>query len=294
VYGDIVMKRFSRKKGLTLIELITAIVIAAIVMMAIVALYINTDHSFKKNKQISDLLQNSQAAIFNLNYLFSRWGVGVPCYNNTCVYSSNSIPACGGFPPTDPLCMDCKVGSLNSTTGCSDIVFYANLKGLGFVVSVNGTQASVISCRLTARANDNYYYVWNNGTVLMNSTSGLPIVYKINKIDPDDADCVDNASVNAVMDAVLNSTAGNYKVAPGDVLIRVPKKIELYIDENELKEHIWDMYDPLNPQDEGVKVLANVKSFKVFQNGRGVKVIIEFFNPENPALSFKVERYYAR
>ena len=288
-----------RQNGITLIELLTAIIVAAIVMMAIVALYVNTDKSFKKTQRISDLLQDAEAAISNLNFLFSRWGVGVPCMNNTCIYYNNTVPACGSYPPLDPLCMDCKVGSLNSTTGCSDVVFYGNLKGLGFVVSVNGSQAGVISCRLTTNSNDNYYYIWKNGIVVTNST-GYPITYQISGLNPDNIDCVNNASVNAVLNAIVtsvtpaSSSLGNYTLSPGDVIIRVPKKIELYIDGNELKEHIWDMYDPLNPQDEGIKVLANVKSFKVFQNGRGVKVVIEFFNPKNPALSFKVEKYYGK
>ena len=277
-----------KNKGASLIEVLTAIVMSSIVLMAIVGLYISSDKTFKKQRELSELIEEVRSGMTNLDFLFSRWGVGVPCKNNTCSLS-NSIAACYSYPPSDPMCMDCVSGDLS--TGCRDVIFYGNLNGIGFVVSVNGSYAKLISCRLKESSSSSYYYyyVWREGEVLTNS-SGEPEAVTINYISPNGASCKELTEPNAETSTAI----GNFTLVPGDIIIGVPKKIELFVEDGLLKEKIWDMYNPSSPQYEGEKAIAHVDSFEVYRVGRGIKVKVKFYNPKNPELTFTLERYYSR
>ena len=112
-----------KMKGFTLVEILVTMLLVSIILMAIVGLYIASDKAFKKNKPISDVLEEMRSGIATLDFVFSRWGVGVPCTNNNCTINATGISPCDKYyPPPDPMCMTCNEGSLSS--GCSDVEFY--------------------------------------------------------------------------------------------------------------------------------------------------------------------------
>jgi len=61
------------------------IVLCTIIMMAALGLYFASDKIFKKTRPVSDVLEEMRGAIATLDFIFSRWGVGVPCYNNNII-----------------------------------------------------------------------------------------------------------------------------------------------------------------------------------------------------------------
>ncbi|MCD6397319.1 MAG: prepilin-type N-terminal cleavage/methylation domain-containing protein [Spirochaetaceae bacterium] len=298
-----------RKKGFTLVEILVAIVLASIILIAVVGLYIASDRSFKKTKPVSDVLEEMRSGIATLDFVFSRWGAGVPCYNNTCTIGS-TIPACSGYPPTDPMCMTCNDGDL--ANGCSDIEFYANLYGLGFAVSATTSFANIISCRLSTTDNQNCYYIWQGGKVVnYNSTATLPPAYGFN-VNFDSIDCINfsgspNLTIdNPIMCQWINGTLdcdnnNTYSLQAGDVIIRVPHKVEFYVAQDTdgsywLMMDKTDMESGCNSNETALKVarIKDANSFKVYAIGRSVKVVITFATQGPKEQTLTIERYFGR
>jgi len=291
-----------KQKGFTIIEVLVVIVLCAIIIMAALGLYFASDKIFKQTRPISDVLEEMRSAIATLDFVFSRWGVGVPCYNNTC---NETISECVGpqpnnYPPYNRLCMSCNSGNLIS--GCSDIEFYANLEGYGFVVGVNGTQANLISCRLrnTDLSNDTYY-IWEGDKVVNYNGTNLP-KYKLNlNSDDDNKDCINFAGGPNVQHNVIvqefNGT-GNYTLQPGDMITRVPHKVRLYVDST--SDGYWlyiEKTDMADPTKQSTTMLGRVKdsnSFKIYSERRAIKVEVEFQSQSKPEKTLKIIRYFAR
>jgi hypothetical protein len=266
--------------------------------MAALGLYFASDKIFKQTRPISDVLEEMRSAIATLDFVFSRWGVGVPCDNNTC---NEAISECVGpppdnYPPYNRLCMSCKNGDFSS--GCSNVEFYANLEGYGFVVSVNGTQANLISCRLSKDENDNYYYIWQGEKIVNYNSSGSPLIYQLLGLNPNNQDCINfTGDSNAQVNALVNGT-GNYTLQPGDMITRVPHKVRLYVDST--SDGYWlyiEKTDMADPTKQSTTMLGRVKdsnSFKVYSERRAIKVEVEFQSQSKPEKALKIIRYFAR
>jgi prepilin-type N-terminal cleavage/methylation domain-containing protein len=289
-----------KQKGFTIIEVLVVIVLCAIIIMAALGLYFASDKIFKQTRPISDVLEEMRSAIATLDFIFSRWGVGVPCDNNNCTIGTN-IATCTSYPPSDPLCINCNSGDFIS--GCSDIEFYANLEGYGFVISVNGTQANLISCRLrnTDLSNDTYY-IWEGDKVVNYNGTNLS-KYKLNlNSDDDNKDCINFAGSPNVQHNVIvqefNGT-GNYTLQPGDIIMRVPYKVRLYVDYDSDDKGYW-LYIKKFDMGRGTTYttkLGRVKdsnSFKVYGERRAIKVEVEFQSQSKPEKTLKIIRYFAR
>jgi prepilin-type N-terminal cleavage/methylation domain-containing protein len=292
-----------KQKGFTMIEVLIVIVLCTIIIMAALGLYFASDKIFKQTRPISDVLEEMRSAIATLDFVFSRWGAGVPCYNNNC---NEAISECVGpqpdnYPPYNRLCMSCNSGNLIS--GCSDIEFYANLEGYGFVVSVNGTQTNLISCRLrnTDLSNDTYY-IWEGDKVVNYNGTDLP-KYKLNlNSDDDNKDCINFAGGPNVQHNVIvqefNGT-GNYTLQPGDMITRVPHKVRLYVNYDSDDKGYW-LYIKKFDIGRGTTYttkLGRVKdldSFKVYSEGRAIKVEVEFQSQSKPEKTLKIIKYFAR
>ena len=285
-----------KQKGFTMIEVLVVIVLCTIIIMAALGLYFASDKIFKKTRPVSDVLEEMRGAITTLDFIFSRWGVGVPCYNNNCNIGTN-ITTCTSYPPSDPLCMKCNSGDFSS--GCSDIEFYGNLEGYGFVVNVNGTQANLISCRLSTDTNDNYYYIWQGEKIANYNGSGSPPIYKLSELNPNNQDCIKNfiGISNAQSSALVNGTASIYTLQPGDIIIRVPHKVRLYA--KSTSDGYWlylnktDMATGTNEESMLAK-LKDLDSFKVYAQGHTLKIEMEFQSQSTPEKVLKIERYFAR
>jgi len=294
---------FTKQKGFTMVEILIVIILCAIIAMAALGLYLASDKVFKKMKATSDVLEEMRSAMATLDFVFSRWGVGVPCKNNNCTIGSSITPCDATYPPSDPLCVKCNSGDLNS--GCSDIEFYANLYGYGFVVNVNGTQTDLISCRLSTDKEDNYYYIWQGEKVVNYNGSGSPPIYKLSKLIPHNQDCIENytGSPNAKSSTSViqaDNATSTYTLQPGDIIIRVPHKVRLYVDSKSNDNGYWlylektDMATYENSTTKVAKV-KDLNSFKVYYaQGHTLKLEIEFQSQSKPEKVLKIERYFAR
>ncbi len=296
-----------RKKAFTLVEILVAMILASIILVAVLGLYVASDKVFKKTKPVSDVLEEMRSGIVTLDFVFSRWGAGVPCYNNNCNIGT-TISACSSYPPTDPMCMTCNSGDL--TTGCSDVEFYANLYGMGFVIAATTSSASLVSCRLDTSDNQNCYYIWENGGVVnYNSTTASPPAYGFN-VSFNSIDCVDfNGAPNLIINDPdmcewVNGTLDCsyvYSVQSGDIITRVPHKVRLYVDQDTdgsywLMMDKTDMESGCNSDENAVKVarIKDANSFKVYAVGRAIKVVITFATQGLKEQTFTIERYFGR
>ncbi|MDW8095205.1 MAG: type II secretion system protein, partial [Aquificaceae bacterium] len=120
------------KRGVTLTELLVAIVVSSIILTAIVSIFSTSNLALRRGKETAELTEDVRNAITTLEFVFSRWGSGVPCENNQCNIG-NTIPDCPNTnlqpPPRDPMCM---------TIIGQEVRFFANLYGMGFVVGFSG------------------------------------------------------------------------------------------------------------------------------------------------------------
>lgn len=280
------------KRGITLVELLVAIIVALIILGAITGLYITSHRTFSGNRDVAEMSEDVRNAITTLEFIFSRWGAGVPCpgnpannTNNSCNINVNSIPPCDGrYPPSDPMCMD--------VTG-SQVVFYANLYGLGFVQEADGNNATVISCRLNTERRHNCYYVWHNARIKTGyDNGGMPVAVRldgtINQLD-----CMSGLNTAIIPRRVTRiGNAGNdTNLGPGDYITRVPHMVRLYLQGNTLMMERTDMGADCGDNESAVRI-GTVESFRVETRGRSVVVSATFISGDGRR--YPIVRYYGR
>ncbi|MCX8075957.1 MAG: prepilin-type N-terminal cleavage/methylation domain-containing protein, partial [Aquificaceae bacterium] len=69
------------KKGFTIIEFLSAVMISLIIMASFVGIYTIANRVFLVNKELTLLKESTKEGIYGLEWFFQRWGVGVPCVN---------------------------------------------------------------------------------------------------------------------------------------------------------------------------------------------------------------------
>jgi type II secretory pathway pseudopilin PulG len=284
------------KKGFTLVEVLVVMILIFVIIGAVLTVYLISVKIFKEGKELSDLTEDARIAITTLNFIFSRWGMGVPCANNTCVMN-DTLASCnvnlvnGALLtppelPQDPMCI-----TINNTT--KEIYFFANLEGFGFVVNSTGSIVNVVSCRLNTSLTQNCYYIWRNGVVLnpSNNTyfpSSVPLNGTINGID-----CINTPAPNAQ----LNAYTSGIILEPGDYITRVPYLIRIYVKNingiNWLMIKKIDLATACNNNEHSVK-LAPVKDFSAEILGRAVKLTITFVNLNSPDKTITIEKIYSK
>ena len=283
-----------KNKGFTLTELLIAIVVASITLLAITSLFSVGNRVVNQQvKPVSEAMEEAQSGLATLDFLMSRWGVGFPCTNCNV---NKPLPDCHDydtFPskpnPSDygnnPLCVTIED---KDNDGNSEVYFFASLGGSGFVISVdnNNNQANLISCRLSDSKENNCYYRFRNGNFLD--------FIQLKSLSSDNADC---SRINL---SQPNATASAYGLAEGDFIVRAPHFIKLYV------KNGWLMMDkkdisPCNANENAVTI-AKVKQFVAKKEkkeekekvGMGVKFEITFQSQTDPDKIFTVEKYYSR
>ncbi len=284
------------KKGFTLVELLIVMILIFLIVGAVLSIHLKSSELFKEGKELSDVTEDARIAITTLDFVFSRWGMGVPCANNTCIISDVlpycNIPLSGNTlisPPTlpsDPMCID-------TGTNGEEAVFYANLEGFGFVVNSTGTLADILSCRLDTSPTQNCYYIWRNGVVLNPSNNtffplSVPLNGTINGVD-----CINTTDPNVQ----INAYTSGITLEPGDYITRVPYIIRIYIDNINGTDWLMmkkiDLATACNNNEPAIK-LAPVESFNATVIGRAVKLIITFVNPKDPSKKITIEKIYSK
>lgn len=226
------MNIIKQSKGFSLVELLISIAIASIILAAVVLSYTGGLKIFKDVKSISDNIENKTPSIELIARYFDRWGVGVVstkdnlrCSN--CPARQKSIVISSGT---------------GAGSGCSDVTFYGNLYGMGFVqnkIDTTATGTRVLSCRLNASENNNCYTLWRNNTPLNEPQTGAnaPLdILRLTNLSANNQDCsalAAGTNFNVTMDDDLSSVSGITKIAqPGDIIQRAPHTIRLYCANN--------------------------------------------------------------
>lgn len=156
-------------------ESLVTLLVSSIVLAGFYQLTFGSVAFFTKNKTESDAIETKTPSIELLARYFDRWGVGVI----TDPASSNEKK----LPKTDKYIYMPQDSSNNpiSATSSNPIIFFANLSGFGFVKSLSGSTANLLSCRLgddLTTGNSCYYVLRNNEIIPKNlntdndSTSG--------------------------------------------------------------------------------------------------------------------------
>ncbi|MEM4368315.1 MAG: prepilin-type N-terminal cleavage/methylation domain-containing protein [Candidatus Anstonellales archaeon] len=268
------------KKGFTVIELLVAMIVSMIVVGALTSLFIVGNRTFQSNERVAYITEEVRNAITTLDFLFSRWGVGVPCPQNGCNIQTPP-PDCTSYPPSDPMCI-----TINGT----EIIFYANLYGIGFVQSVDNDNANIISCRLSSSSTQNCYYVWNAGNLKGGYDNGIPKYFSFSSTltFSGSPDCVSSYNTNLT---VSKSLSNNLTLDQGDYITRVPHRIRIYLSNGNIYIDRDDMASDCNDNEKSV-ILAKVSSFSAQKVGRSVKVDITFIDDKGK--TFSITRYYGR
>ncbi|MEJ5339479.1 MAG: prepilin-type N-terminal cleavage/methylation domain-containing protein [Aquificaceae bacterium] len=274
-----------KNRGISLVELLVAIVVATIILGAVASMFIGSNRAFRGNRDVSEMSEDVRNAITTLEFLFSRWGAGVPCpgnttdQNNVCNINPNLIPPCNNqYPPQDPMCMD---------IAGSSVTFYANLYGIGFVRAVSGNNATVISCRLNTGANQNCYYVWHNARIKPGyDNNGRPVVVSLGG-SLNQPDCM--TGMNTV--SIPANLGNNVNLGAGDYITRVPHRITIRMDGDWLVMDRVDMAGNCTDNENAVRI-GRVQNFSVQAQGRSVRVDATFLSADGR--QYQITRYYGR
>jgi prepilin-type N-terminal cleavage/methylation domain-containing protein len=296
-----------KNKGFTLTELLIAIVVASITLLAITSLFVVGNRVVNQVKPVSETMEEAQSGLATLDFLMSRWGVGVPCTNCNVTIPLPDCPNYDTFPPTpnpsdygsNPLCVTIK----QDNNGNSEVYFFASLGGSGFVIRVDNNQANLISCRLSYSDTNNCYYKFRNGNfsgfIKLSSNSNLSPNNA--ELSPNNADCSKLENLSQP-----NATArfnDSDELAEGDFIVRAPHFIKLYV------KNGWLMMDKKdvshcnpnennnnknNNNEENAVTIAKVTRFVAEKVGMGVKFTITFQSQTDPSKTFTITKYYSR
>lgn len=265
-------------KAFSLAELLIAIFIASIVLGVTTSIYWSLSKNFKETKKVSDIIETARSGIVTLEYLFSRWGVGVPCKTNKCVLNLN-IPDCDGYPPSDPMCL-----TINPD---GSIEFYGNLYGMGYVISINedNNEASLISCRL--RKQDEYY-IWQGSKIVGWDGNNEPPKISLENLNPDNVSCRDIVEGgNLTTNATVVASNDEYTLKVGYVINRVPFRIRIYESNGWL---YYERTDLIDGDSTSIRI-APIENFDAQKQGRGVKLSVTFVEEGK---KFILERFFGR
>lgn len=310
-------------RGLTLVELLVAIIVSSIILTAMVSMFLVSNIAFRGGRDISEMSEDVRNAITTLDFIFSRWGVGVPCLDyrndNKCNIQDTIQPCLEaatlpspGQPKviiTDPMCMTVLAGqaeesAVSNSVGMGqdlNVTFYANLYGFGFVESIQNNQARIISCRLNSSTNQNCYYLWDGGKIKTGFDSrGLPIPVRLPSFNGQ-PDCMISPSVNLTLPISLNTVSGgSVNLSEGDYISRAPHKITLRVQTIDGKSWLFmDRVDMSSCNDnsfgENAVRIGRVLSpqhFHVRTEGRSVRVDVTFVSADGR--KYEITRYYGR
>ena len=212
-------------KAFTITEMLVAIAMSIVLMLALFELYESTQKIFFNTNSISVAEENAYNAYVVMGKFFDKWGVGVP---------SNTLSQ-GNYPPPAPNYI-----SISSGSPCDSISFYGSLYGFGMVQNIDSSSnADVISCRLSdtnPSGSTAYYYLIRYGSFYYsNSSNSSPDIFTIN-ISPNNASCISTTTSNATISGavIYNVTTGqNLSLSPGDILYSVPYQITFFCQPNQ-------------------------------------------------------------
>jgi prepilin-type N-terminal cleavage/methylation domain-containing protein len=223
-------------KGYTMVELLIAIMISAIIVGAVMLSYTGTLKVFKDVKSVSDTIQTKTPSIELIARYFERWGVGVVSQVHRA-----DCRSCSDY-PTDCCPSESKTIFIKETNGCSDVTFFGNIYGFGFVRGPDpiSDPADILSCRLSITQSQNCYILWRDNFPLNDVVNNIPIPLEATGLSVQNQECLtltagtgSNAKISSILQAKNGNTPKTIKVKAGDSLQRFPHRIRLYCANNE-------------------------------------------------------------
>lgn len=224
-------------KGYSLVELILALGMGIIIIGAIALSYTGTLKTFRDVKSISDTIQTKTPSIELVARYLDRWGVGVVSQEerSDCRSCLNYDTDC--CPPARNTMI------ITNTNGCSDITFFGNLYGFGFVRGPDpiSSPAHILSCRLRTDnvIGQNCYFLWRDNFPLNDVVDNKPIPVEATglSVDNDNKECLTlgvSTTTNATLSATLKAKGGDQDktIKSGDSIQRFPHRIRLYCSSN--------------------------------------------------------------
>lgn len=298
-------------KGYSLVEMLMAIGVGLIVLGSVMAAYTGSLKVFKDAKSISDNIQTKMPSVELISRYFDRWGVGV--------VSKKRIRLNGIIEDVMPNCTNCpeynKIITITSGSPCDTVEFYGNLYGTGFVQSISGNTANLISCRLSTNSNQNCYTIWRNTFPINDISGGNVLPVGISNLSPNNADCT-SLSPGATSNATSSSSMSTKALVPGDYIHRLPHKIKLYCDSNSNDNNRRWLYADLTDQSAGycndnepASPITPVDEFKIIEkypanctpnNGNcdalKVKIVFRSYSPKHAGGydTYTVEKVFGR
>jgi type II secretory pathway pseudopilin PulG len=304
----------SRKRGFTVVEFLVSILISLLILGAISIAFIGANRGFQQNKPISQAIQEAQNSVTTLDFLFSRWGVGVPSSNtnvpiymmdydgtiekdkngNPINWQSANLPNGIVFPPAYPfwyLSVDTNGDGKNDT-----IYFFASLGGAGYVINCpdNTPPCNILSCRLTSNKGTNK----RNGCYFIFSADGMSIKYYVlgsSDLANDNIDCL-NLQNNQTSNTTINVGGLN----PGDRFQRVPHLIKIYETPIDNKTS-WLTFDRIDlavdcNDNENATYIGKIRkgSFEITPISQNAVELQADFVDENGNVAYRFKKVYAK
>ncbi|GAB6077801.1 PilW family protein [Hydrogenobaculum acidophilum] len=274
------------KKGLTITELLVAIVISAIILVAMGFLYSTSNKVFANTEAIQNAKNYIDSGMTQLEWFFDRWGAGVPCNDPTGNNDCTVVVPCQEngnfvFPPPSSICISYQQNT--QYPQCDDVYFYGTMGGEGFVSRVSSpSTVAVLSCRLTTQSDNNCYLVKRGGIWFRDyQNQNTVLFFQIANLSQNNLDCINttglsNANMSRTVTALNgkvqtnNGATATPQLQNGDLLIRAPSLIHLYCQTNPQDGKLW-LYAQTTDQspcgnDKGPYALMPVNSFQVINN----------------------------
>jgi type II secretory pathway pseudopilin PulG len=303
----------SRKRGFTVVEFLVSILISLLILGAISVAFIGANRGFQQNKPISQAIQEAQNSVATLDFLFSRWGIGVPSSKNIPIYimnyngtiwtdgNGNPInwqPAANEitFPPSNPFLY--QATDTNGDGKNDTIYFFASLGGTGYVINCpnNVPPCNILSCRLTSNDTNKCYFIF--------SADGTSIKYYVlgsTDLANDNIDCL-NLQNNQTSNTTINVGGLN----PGDRFQRVPHLIRIYERYDNETKSTWLAFDRTdlavdckpneNATNENATYIGRIRSgsFQVIPRGQNaVEVQVDFVD-ESGNVAYRFRKIYSK
>jgi hypothetical protein len=302
IFVSYLTSHISRKRGFTVAEFLVGILISLLILGAISIAFIGANRGFQQNKPISQAIQEAQNSVVTLDFLFSRWGIGVPWLNTIPIYSMDydgtiqtdgngnpinwqpaDLPNGITFPPANPFWY--------SINGNNEIFFFASLGGTGYVINCpnNAPPCNILSCRLTSSNSNGCYFIF--------SANGMSIKYYVLGSGDvnDNIDCL-----NLQNNQTSNTTINVGGLSPGDRFQRVPHLIKIY--EIHIDSRIsWLAFDRIDlagdcNDNENATYIGRIRtgSFQVIPRGQNAVELQADFVDENGNVAYKFSKVYAK
>ncbi|MEM1973818.1 MAG: prepilin-type cleavage/methylation domain-containing protein [Thermoplasmata archaeon] len=308
-------------EGISLAEIMIAILVSIIILGTITSLYITSNRVFLQTKAVADVKDTAKQGMAGLEWIMQRWGTSTPCNdpsgNNNCLEIRDcrrclNPPTCNQFgdhiyPPPSSMCI-----TITDGNPCDEVVFYGNLYGNGFVERISGpTSVALVSCRLSSATADNCYHIKRGGLFIRNmQDNNVALFFSLSSLSANNLDCIQltgasNATASRTVTALNgyvpdanNVPTEFFRLEGGDLLLRVPHRIKLFCQDNPqdgnrrwLYMEATDMAENCN-NNETAQPLIPVNSFNIEQVSNGVRITMEVRGTDGRTVT--VQRYFGR